>query len=139
MYNYYLRFVSSEQEQMLWLENFMRFLERLSSKEAFSVFKKHPQIVEDVLLQYLVALAKVFLDGEESDLWGIDNVYENTSTIWSNTELRKNNLLESLLLFVKCPIFGYLSEKHTDTIISFIVPDYTDIDASVKIFVELAE
>jgi len=138
MYNYYLRIVSSEQEQMLWLENFMRFLEGLSNKEALDVFKKHPQIIEDILLQYL-ALAKIFLDGRESDLWDIDNVYKATTTLVANTELYRNYLFNPLLLFVQSPVFAFLSKKHTDTIISFIIPDYTDIDTAVKIYVELTE
>jgi len=138
MYNYYLRIVSSEQEQMLWLENFMRFLEGLSNKEAFDVFKKHPQIIEDILLQYL-ALAKIFLDGRESDLWDIDNVYKATTTLAADTELYRNYLFKPLLLFVQSPVFAYLSKKHTDTIICFIIPDYTDIDTAVKIYVELTE
>lgn len=138
MYSYYLRVVSSRQEQMLWLENFLWFFEELNDEESAFVFENHPQIVEDVLRQYL-ALAKVFLDGEESDLWDFDNVYKRMSTIIGNTELCRNELLEPLSMFVKSPLFGHLSEKYTDTIINFIVPDYTDIDTAVEIYVELTE
>ncbi|WP_289059360.1 hypothetical protein [uncultured Mesotoga sp.] len=138
MYNYFLRVVSSEQEQMLWLKHFLWFFEKLNDEESSCVFENHPQIVEDVILQYL-ALAKVFLDGEESDLWNINNAYEEAITIIGNTELYRNELLEPLSMFVKSPLFGHLSEKYTDTIINLIVPDYTDIDTAVKIYVELTE